>query len=180
MATRACAEWNVSRLHKGKKKHPRLGQTPQMSLHPCSGALGSIGLRDTGSSDGMDTSRSCDGDLGQDVKSDAAWTQMWRRCQTSSAFADSLLACVLFSHISPVLFTEHPMTKAVLVVHTKARVYSSLWAQDQHKNVSSQSPSHLFIPAFLTKVFSLIKKECLTTGTFSPCQALHSPFLSLF
>lgn len=60
------------------------------------------------------------------------------------------------------------MTKAVLVVHTKAQAYSSLWAQDQHKNVSFHSPSHLFIPAFLTKVFSLIKKEYLTTGTFSP------------
>lgn len=72
------------------------------------------------------------------------------------------------------------MTKAVLVVHTKARAYSSLWAQDQHKNVSFHSPSHLFIPAFLTKVFSLIKKEYLTTGTFSPVKHSiphFSPFL---
>lgn len=55
----------------------------------------------------------------------------------------------VFSHV-PVLFIEQPMTKAVLAVHTKARVHSSLRAQDQHKNVSLQSPSRLFIPAFLT------------------------------
>lgn len=73
----------------------------------------------------------------------------------------------VFTHIL-CAFIEHPMTKAVLVVHTKARAYSSLWAQDQHKNVSFYSPSHLFIPAFLTKVFSLIKKEYITTGTFPP------------
>lgn len=66
--------------------------------------------------------------------------------------------CSIFTHILSA-FIEHPTTKAVLVVHTKAGACSSLWAQDQHKNVSFHYPSHLFIPAFLTKVFSLIKKR---------------------
>lgn len=100
--------------------------------------------------------------------------------KAQSGFAGSLQACAPFSHIFSVPFIEHPMTKAVLVVHTKARAYSSLWAQDQHKNVSFHSPSHLFIPAFLTKVFSLIKKEYLTTGTFSPVKHSIPPILSLF
>lgn len=97
-----------------------------------------------------------------------AFVKQRRSSNIESAFAGSLQACATFSHIFSVPFIEHSMTKAVLVVHTKARAYSSLWAQDQHKNVSFHSPSHLFIPAFLTKVFSLIKKEYLTTGTFSP------------
>lgn len=110
------------------------GATPQMALHPLLSRQWINRLRDTGCSDGTDSFRSRTGDLRQDVESisdlceNTAWTSHvfpWHAgAKPSLAFADSLPAW--FSHISPVLFTEHPMTKAVLVVHTKAGVYSSL------------------------------------------------------
>lgn len=51
-----------------------------------------------------------------------------QRCsgKARSGFAGPLQACAPFSHIFSVPFIEQPMTKAVLVVHTKGRGYSSL------------------------------------------------------
>lgn len=51
------------------------------------------------------------------------------RCSSkaSSLFAGSFAgACAVFSHTFSEAFIERPMTKAVLVVHTKARACSSL------------------------------------------------------